>query len=319
MGLGLLLLVLLLAGLVALTLWLLNEVLHFRRRRPQNGKRGFKGATGATGAFSQVTGPTGPIGLQGPTGSTGPQGIQGMTGPTGATGNQGLAFTGPTGIQGPLGPTGATGQQGPTGSTGDTGPTGSIGPLGPTGGFGPTGPTGPTGLEGVSLDVTGSTGGGVLVISAFGSVYLFPGATGPTGFTGPAADPPEIVSQISWISGPLDTGDVWMRFGDTLTETEQLGSIVMTDTGATVCMYVNLDTAAAPSDEGDGWNFELHQNGDPVPALIVPVLGSSDSNFACLAIPFEAGDQFAVQVATVGDSFVTNANASVSLSYSFDS
>ena len=61
-GLGLILLVLLLAGLVALTLWLLNEVLHFRRRRPRNGRQG---STGATGPNSIVTGPTGDTGCTG--------------------------------------------------------------------------------------------------------------------------------------------------------------------------------------------------------------------------------------------------------------
>lgn len=245
MGLGMLLLVLLLAGLVGLSLWLLNEVLHFRRRRPRRGRRGFTGATG-------------------------PESSAGGTGPTGPTGDEGSAFTGPTGLMGP------------------------------------------TGLEGVSLDVTGSTGGGALIISAFGSVYLFPGQTGPTGVPGPTG---QTLSQLSWVGGPLDTGDVWMRFGDTLTETEQLGSLTMSFTGSTVCMYVDLDTAAAPGDEGDGWNFELHQNGDPVPALTVAVLGTNEANFGCLAIPFSGGDRFAVQVSPVGDGFVTNANASVSLSY----
>jgi collagen type VII alpha len=259
-GLGLLLLVILLAGLVALTLWLLYEVLKLRHRPP----RGRRGHLGPTGLF----GPTGPMGVTGPMGNTG------NTGNTGSTGNTGN--------------TGHTGNTGPTGLQGETGLMGN---------------TGPTGMEGFSVDVTGTTGG-VLIISAFGTVFLADGAQGPTG--------PGALSQLSWISGPLETGDTFLTFGDPPSNVPMLGSIVMASTGTAFCMYVAVDgLAGATADQG--WNFNLQQNGGTV--LTVPLVGHTGAYHLCDNIPFDAGDLFDVNIETVGANFTTGIHASVSLSY----
>jgi hypothetical protein len=82
------------------------------------------------------------------------------------------AITGATGLRGFTGPTGLQGFTGVTGFNGSTGSTGA------------TGFTGPTGQEGFSLDVTGVTGG-VLIISEFNIAFLAAGSTGNTGVAGP--------------------------------------------------------------------------------------------------------------------------------------
>ena len=170
--------------------------------------------------------------------------------------------------------------------------------------------TGPTGLEGVSLDATGSTGGGVLIISAFGSVYLFPGPTGPTG--APTVDG---LPQIFWSGGPLATGDTYLQWGGSPTTNPNAATTVMGSDGSTVCMYVHLSSSAAPTAPSDGWNFNLLHNYNPVPAITVPITGVATGGSVCTPLAFSASDTFEVQLTSVGTSFSTTPFANVALSY----
>jgi hypothetical protein len=141
------------------------------------------------------------------------------------------------------------------------------------------------------------------------------GATGPRGVTGATGLGAQ--SQISWVSGPLVTGDVFMTVSSAPTTIEQMGSLVMAGTGSTVCLYVDLDTGGSATDPGDGWRFTLNQNGSATP-LQVDILGTDDAGFACAPVTFSSGDLMSVEVNFIGDAFQTGAHAAASLSYNQD-
>jgi len=279
-GVGLLLLMILLVGLVSISLFCLWSVLELKNQKRRRGPRGH-------------------------TGSTGPNHVTGGTGTLDAVQHTKLTFNNAqqanTGPMGPIGPNGHSGSRGSTGATGIAGVNGAAGVVGAQG---VPGLMGPTGLEGFSIDMTGSTGGGLLVISAFDTIYLPPGATGQPG--------QNAIAQMSWSSGSL-TGGTFMNFGDDPTETEHLGSIVMAAPGRTLCLFASLDDAASTSALTDGWEFLLNLNG----SLLVgtQVLGGSSSGNNCFSVPYAAGDLFSVAISPVGTTFNPDVNATVSLSY----
>jgi hypothetical protein len=219
--------------------------------------------------------------------------------------------TGPRGFQGFLGATGADGADGATGADGFEGPTGADGADGATGADGFEGPTGADGAEGFSLAIV-PTGNGVLIVDVFGM----------TGFVSNGATGPGVARQLSWAAGPLDinVGDI-MTFGGALAPTQQLGSILMTATGVTQCMYIQLSEAAASGGAAApsaGFDFQPYLDGVPMPSLSVTIQGANTGGFACAPIPFSSGQSWSVAVSAVtssGQDPQSEAFASASISY----
>jgi hypothetical protein len=166
-------------------------------------------------------------------------------------------------------------------------------------------------MEGFSLDVTGSTGGGLLVISQFNEVYIV-APTGPTGPTGLSS-----IAQLSWVSGPLTFPSAsyqFLTFGDPPSNVEALSSIVMASEGETICMYVHVDTGSAVN-IGDSWTFELRQNAVPIVDMTLP--GSAATASFCVPIDFAAGDRFSVLATGHNPNNTINTGGHVSFSLSY--
>lgn len=103
----------------------------------------------APGVLPKATGDAaGAAGARGETGPAGPRGEAGAVGPTGPQGERGAA--------GPAGPQGERGAVGPAGPAGPQGERGPVGTEGPQGQAGPQGAPGLSGLERVSVDLSGT-------------------------------------------------------------------------------------------------------------------------------------------------------------------